>query len=99
MLGLMSEDKGLEKKSLQPVAADVLVGEEVAAQKGVEKLLSQLAMGADHGWLRGPFHLQDLPLGFQGVGWGQSSSPQFQEGWIQHYEQLCQEVSDILDQS
>ena len=43
MLGLMSDYKGLEKKSLQPVAADVLVGEEVAAQKGVEKLLSQLA--------------------------------------------------------
>lgn len=48
------------------VATNVLVEEEVDTEKGVEKLLSLLGMGADHGWLRGPFHVKDLPLGFQG---------------------------------
>lgn len=81
MLRLMSGDRGLERKPLQCVAADVLVGEEVASRKGVERPWSLLGMGAGHRWFRGSFHFKDLPLGF--LGWG-ILLPQFQEGWGQH---------------
>lgn len=81
MLRLMFGDRGLEQKPLQCVAVDVLVGEEVASRKGVERPWSLLGMGAGHRCLRGSFHFKDLPLGF--LGWG-ILLPQFQEGWEQH---------------
>lgn len=73
----MSGGKGLEQKPLQPVAAEVLAGEEVAAWKAVEKPLSLLGVGAGHRWLRGS---KALPLAFLGA----VLLPQFQEGWTQH---------------
>lgn len=48
----MSGDRGLEQKPPIPVAVDVLVGEEVTAQKGMEWQGSLLGIRSGHRWLR-----------------------------------------------
>lgn len=66
ILGWMSRNKGFEQKPPQLIAANVLVGEEVIAQKAFEWLWSLLGMGAAYNGLGVSFHFKKTSSGFSG---------------------------------
>lgn len=63
----VSEVKGREQRPPCPEVADVLVGEEVAAQKGTEWLWSPLGVGAGHRRLTESLPFQGPSSGLSGV--------------------------------